>query len=217
MGYYVDDGAADLDYLRNRLYATDLIPSHQALLEGIDKNFAALELAGCKSMRELRARLKNAKAISSLAEQSGVDLNYLNLLRRAVEGFFPKPKPLAAFDWLDLGVVDKLEKAGIKDSRQLHLAAGCGAETLGAKIGLDADALAELIALSDLSRAQWVSPAFARALYAAGYDNAAKVAAADAETLCQAIEDANAKARFYNGKIGLRDVKRLITAASYVP
>jgi hypothetical protein len=43
------------------------------------------------------------------------------------------------------------------------------------------------------------------------------VAAAEAEDLCEALEVVNEGDRFFKGKIGLRDIKRLIRAASYVP
>jgi hypothetical protein len=50
----------------------------------------------------------------------------------------------------------------------------------------------------------------------AGYDSAAKVAAADFEDLHQALIRVNEGNRFFKGKIGLRDIKRLIQAAGYV-
>lgn len=82
------------------------------------------------------------------------------------------------------------------------------------KIG---DNTLEILArLADLMRVQWVSPTFARMLIVAGYGNVAKVAAANADDLCKALSSINAGDRFFKGKIGLRDVKRLVQAASYV-
>ena len=215
MGYHIDEDRTKLGDLRKRLEATDLIPSHQPLLDGIGRNFAALEKAGCTSLRALRTRLKNAKAIAALAKDADVDACYLSLLRRVVEGFFPKPQPLSAFDWLKAGTLAKLKKAGITNTEQLHLAGGPAALTK--KTRLTAKELSKPVALADLSRVQWVSPTFARVLVAAGFDRAAKIARAEPEALCKAVETANENARFYKGKVGLRDVKRLIVAASYVP
>ncbi len=217
MSYYINQDSDGLGDLQKRLESTDLIPSHQPLLEGITHNFAALERAGCKSIRELRSRLKNAKTIALLANNSGVDPNYLNLLRRVVEGFFPKPQLMIAFDWLDKNTLAKLEKAGIKNTEQLYLAACSDIATLTKMTGLHSKDLSEPIALSDLSRVQWVSPTFARVLVASGFDNAAKVANANPEVLYAAVTKANESARFYKGKIGVRDMKRLVAAASYAP
>lgn len=217
MSFTNDDEATSLEDVRRRLEATDLIPSHQPLLADISRKFAALEKCGCSSLRELRARLKSAKGMAALAKDSGVGRDYLTLLRRAVEGFFPKPQPLAAFPWLSAGTVAKLKKVGVQKTDELHHAARLGLARLASKAGLDVKDLAEPVALSELSRIQWVSPHLARALVAAGFDRSSKVAKASPETLSQAVAEANQAGGFYKGKIGLRDVQRLIVAASYVP
>lgn len=217
MGYYIDEEATSLKQVRERLESTDLIPSQEALLGGIRGNFAALKKAGVSSVAELRLALKNSKSIASLAAKSGVEQKYLELLRRTVAGWFPKPQPLRAFDWLDISVASKLEQAGIKNTEQLYSAAARGKAALAKKAGLSANDMTELLALSELSRIQWVSPTFARVLVAAGYKTAKKVAGANPERLCEAVVAANENARFYKGKVGLRDIKRLVAAAAYVP
>lgn len=58
---------------------------------------------------------------------------------------------------------------------------------------------------------------FARVLVASGFDSAPKVAGADPDALYEAVATANENARFYKGKVGLRDMKRLVVAASFVP
>lgn len=121
------------------------------------------------------------------------------------------------FDWLDASLLAKLANVGIENTEQLHLAASSGRGLLAKKIGVRVDDLAEALALADLSRVQWVSPTFARVLVAAGFDSAAKVASADAEDLCKAVAKANENSKYYKGKVGLRDIKRLVAAASYVP
>jgi hypothetical protein len=53
-------------------------------------------------------------------------------------------------------------------------------------------------------------------LVTAAYDSASKVAAADAEVLYKALSRVNAGDKFFKGKIGLRDVNRLVQAAGYI-
>jgi hypothetical protein len=53
-------------------------------------------------------------------------------------------------------------------------------------------------------------------LVAAAYDSASKVAAAEAEGLYEALLRVNAGDKFFKGKIGLRDVKRLVQAAGHI-
>ncbi len=217
MKYYIDASSTNLDDLQTRLQATDLIPSHQPLLEGMAKKMGLLKKAGVNSLTDLRARMKSKKSLASLADDSGVDPDYLVLLRRVVEGFFPKPQALKVFDWLEKNTVVKLEKVGVSNTLQLFETASSGADALVKNAGLKKKDLSELIALSDLSRVQWVSPTFARVLVVAGFTKAAAVAKAKPEVLYDAIMRANEDALFYKGKVGLRDIKRLVVAATYVP
>ncbi len=103
------------------------------------------------------------------------------------------------------------------NTRTLFEAASDGADALAKEIGADVDDLTELVAIADLCRIQWVSAKYARALLAAGHTSAAAVAKADPETLFHAIANTNQRAKFYRGTVGLRDVKRLVAAAAYVP
>ncbi len=217
MGYYINDRSTSLDDLQARLEATDLVPSLQPLLDGLTKKMDALKKAGVTSVADLRTRMKTKKSLSTLADDSGIDTNHLVLLRRAIEGFFPKPQPLKVFDWLDQDTVLKLEQAGVKNTLQFYEGALSDAGGLAKRAGIQRKNLSELLALSDLSRVQWVSPTFARTLVAAGFTSAEKVSKADPRILNDAIMQANENARFYKGKVGLRDIKRLIDAAAYAP
>ncbi len=216
-GYYLDDEATGLDALRERLEATDLIPSQKPLLDGIEDKMTALQRAGIASVADLRAALKSKKSLATLSKTSGIDLNYLQLLRRTVNGFFPKPRALREFEWLKSSLIERLESAGIKNTRQLFEAASRDVSAFAKKTGANPKKLEEVFELSDLSRVQWVSPTFARTLVAAGVSSAAAVAKADPEALFEAIAKANQGAKFYKGKVGLRDVRRLVSAAAYVP
>lgn len=78
------------------------------------------------------------------------------------------------------------------------------------------DALDSFARYSDLSRVQWVSPTTARWLVEAQCESAADLAAYDADELSDALIRVNQDNRFFKGRIGLRDVRRLIQSASYV-
>jgi hypothetical protein len=82
--------------------------------------------------------------------------------------------------------------------------------------GVDAENIKMLAQLANLTRVQWVSPTFARMLIDAGYHSCSELVAADADELCEALERLNVGGKFFKGKIGLRDIKRLIHAASYI-
>ena len=219
MAYYIDAGKVSLDDLKKRIEDTDLVPSRASLLDGIDLKLKALEQQGITTLANLRNELKNSKRLEAVSNATGIETQYLVLLRREIEGYFPKPSALKVFDWLPKGAIAILEENGIRDTNALYKAASSvnGRTELAKLTGVDISILEAFVRLADLTRVQWVSPTVARMLVEAGYDSASKVAAADADDLCQALMHVNEGDRFFKGKIGLRDIKRLIRAASYVP
>lgn len=216
MGYYINADTVSLNSLQKRLQETDLIPSHEPLLIGIAEKMGLLVKADIGSLADLRVALKTIKSSKLLSKSSGVDTDYLLLLRRVVNGFFPKPRALKDIDWLDTKSLAGLSKVGVKNTQQLYDRAFASGDDLAEEAGINSGDLSRLLEISDLCRIQWVSPVFARAIVAAGITNVDMVATADPETLYGAITKANEGAAYYKGKIGLRDIRRLVTAASYV-
>ena len=208
---------ASLDELSKRIETSDLVPSRACLACRTQEKMRLLEGQGIDTLGALRKELKSAKRIAALAEATGIDASYLHLLRREIESYVPKPVALVAFDWLPKDEIAKLERCGIRDTASLHDAASAenGLFRIEETTRIDSATLGHLCQLADLMRIQWVSPTFARMLAEAGYGSAAKVAAAHADSLCEAVARINAGARFFNGKIGLRDIRRLIHAARY--
>ncbi len=184
MAYHINAEEVSLDDLQKRLEATDLIPSRVSLMEDLAIKMKALEKQGITTLAVLRDALKNPKRLAAVAEATGIDEQYLVLLRREIEGYFPDPVPLSKFDWLPKGDIEKLERKGINDTAKLYNAAGTAHQRaeLAKSAGVSMVTVDTLAHLSDLTRVQWVSPNFARMLMAAGCDSAAKVAAANAET-----------------------------------
>ncbi|HDR17099.1 MAG TPA: DUF4332 domain-containing protein [Desulfobacteraceae bacterium] len=219
MTYHIDAERVSLDELRKRIEETDLVPSRASLLDGIIAKMKVLEQHGITTLASLRKELKNSNRLEALSKTTDIDMQYLILLRREIEGYFPKPSALKAFDWLPGGEIAKLEGKGIRHAAALYEAASSieSRTELAKSTGVDVAILEALVRLADLTRVQWVSPTAARMLVEAGYDSASKVAAADAEDLCEALVRVNEGDRFFKGKIGLRDIKRLVRAASYVP
>lgn len=218
MTYHIDAEHISLDDLRKRIEATDLVPSRACLTDKIREKMKDLEKQGIKTLAPLRNELKNSKRLASVAEATGIDTQYLTLLRREVESYFPKPAALKVFDWLPKDEIVKLEQNEIRNTATLYEMTNSAKKLfeLAESTGVDTATLEILARLADLMRVQWVSPTFARMLIVAGYDSAAKVAAANADDLCEALSRINAGDRFFKGKIGLRDIKRLVQVANYV-
>ncbi len=218
MTYHINAEKVSLDAVQKRLEVTDLVPSRASLRENIAIKMKALEKQGITTLAGLRNELKNAKRLTAVAKTTGIDDQYLVLLRREIESYFPKPVALKTITWLPKDEIAKLEQNGIGDTAMLYGAANNAQKRteLAKSTGVTLATLETLARLADLMRVQWVSPTFAQMLIAAGYDSATKIAGADADVLCESLARVNAGAKFFKGKIGLRDIKRLVLAASYV-
>lgn len=202
-----------LEEVRERIEGTDLIPSREVLKRGSVAQFAILLREGIHTLDELRAAVRTAKRMEGLAARLGLDVEYMTQLKREIESWAPKPVPLAEFAELAGEAVAALEEMGIRNTIQLYEAAGSA--ELASIGGMDGQ-VEKLVQLAELTRIQWVNGTFARMLLEAGYDSPASLAAADAESVCRAVAEVNARGRYFNGKIGVRDMRRLVGAAGYV-
>ncbi|MBI9049875.1 MAG: DUF4332 domain-containing protein [Anaerolineaceae bacterium] len=218
MSYHIDDEQVTLTALRKRIESNDLVPSRVALLDGITEKFELLETQGIRTFDKLRYELKNPKRLNALATASKIDQAYLVLLRREIESYFPKPFKLTEFTWMPQEEIQKLVEHGLNNSAAFYEAtmSDADASALQVATNVDAEILQKLRKLVNLTRVQWVSPNTARMIILSGYSSAAELAAADADELAAGLNRVNEGGRFYKGKIGMRDIKRLIHAAGYV-
>jgi hypothetical protein len=218
MAYHLDAEKISLDDLQKRIEASDLVPSRASLLDGLGLKMKSLEKQGITTLARLRNELKTAKRLEALAKSTGIGTEYLTLLRREVEGWFPKPSLLKDFDWLPKSEIAKLERDGIRDSAALYEATNNKSKrtALAKSTGVDLATLETFAQLVDLTRVQWVSPTTARMLLETGCTGSTKLAKMNADELYEFLARVNLGNIFFKGKIGLRDVKRLILAASYV-
>lgn len=218
MSYYPDFSGLDLRYLERRLTGVEPIPSQLALRENLGPRLAALRKAGIHTCMELLAAVKTPKARAELSLASGIDGEYLALLKRFLEGQRPKPHPLSEFSGIDPHTLKALAARDMRSTAELFDALQ-GAKDLAAlakELGIGAPRLTELYELSDLCRIQWVGPSYALLLRAAGYKDPRAIAKADPETLRSRVCDANASLGISKVNIGLKDSARLVALAGFV-
>lgn len=218
MTYHIVAEEISLNDLQKRIVSTDLVPSRACLRDNIAEKMKILEKQGTTTLASLRNALKNANRLAALAEATGIEPHYLILLRREIEGYFPKPIALKTFDWLSEEEKMTLEQAGANNTVALYKMTNSTEKRseLASSTGMETEKIEALAQLADLTRVQWVSPTASRMLIEAGYHSPADLAAADADELYDALAQVNADGKYYKGTIGLRDIKRLIHTASYV-
>ncbi len=215
MGYYIDLKSISIDKYKEILKTTELIPSWKVLGENIDKNLNVIKKQHIENLDKLLATLKDKDKIQEFSKQSGLPTNYLEVLKRAVNGFRQKPNRIKDFTCIPEVVANKLDKLGIKNTLKLYdeiLTRPKRAE-FSRETGISKDEMIRLTKLTDLSRIRWVNHTFAYVLLEAGYDTAEKVANADYKKLYETIKKLNEERKIYNAHIGERDMKMVIESA----
>lgn len=206
-----------LDEVKERILSSDLVPSRASLADDTDQLFDMIAKTGIHTLADLQKMIRNQSKIELFCSQGSISLEKMILLRREVESYRPKSFKLAEVEWLPRDEIGRLINLGISTSEDVlkELEAVEDVEHLAYKTRVKLDVLNHLVNLCNLAKVQWVSLNFARMLIEAGYAYPQVIAAADAEKLCNDLERINPDGKFFNGKIGKRDIKRLIHATQY--
>ena len=218
MSFYINADKISLSVLRRKIEETDLVPSRTTLLDNLEINFDKLKKSNISNLSDLRREMKTSRKIELLSKSSGVDYDYLTLLRREIEGYFPKPQKLQSFGILDAKIIHQLEADNLKNSVLLYEAINTPEKrsALAKSHQIDIQLIESMYSLVNLTRIRWVSPLAARMLISAEYDSPKKIANANYNDLHASLDTANKENKFFKGTIGMRDIKRLINAATYI-
>ncbi len=214
MGYYFDMSAVGIDDYKSMLLNRYLIPSQLVLIEDIEGYFDLLKDQSIPTMAKLYDRLNTKKKIGLLADVTGIPMDYLVVLKRAIGSHIPPARKLADYPTLKADIKVVLLEQGIKDSKKLYeyLYATTYEEVLEA-LHLELLELKQVASLMDVTRLRYVSPLFATALVEAGYTNVRQIAKADGDILFQAIIKVNDEKHIYKGNIGRKDIQFLVEDA----
>ena len=215
MGYYIDLKSISIDKYKEILQTTELIPSWKVLGENIDNNLNIIKNQHIENLDELLAALKDKDKIQEFSKQSGLPADYLEVLKRVVNGYKQKPNQIKDFTCIPEVVSNKLDKLGIKNTLKLYdeILTHQKRTEFSQKTGISEDETIRLTKLTDLSRIRWVNHTFAYVLLESGFDTAEKVANADYKKLYETITKLNEERKIYNAHIGERDIKMVVESA----
>ena len=219
MGYYINFEKVSLSDYKMRLLKVHLVPSRMLLRDNIDEQFAFIAGAGISNIDEFLTAVKTSAKLQDFIEKSGVEENYLKILKREINSTIPKPNKFIDFPNLEAETVEKLENIGIKKTSELYeqILTPNNRTVFAEKSGLSSESVLRLAQLTDLSRVQWVNHTFAAMLYELGYETAEMMAAADPETLHTELNRLNKEKNIYHHGFGLADMERCIFAAGEIP
>jgi hypothetical protein len=189
--YHINPTDFTLQRLADSLMDRELIPSRQPLKEGLETKLKLLDDIGIKNLEDLLKALKNKGKLEDLSLKTGISREYLTLLRREANSYFPNPVPLKKFSGISPDDIQKLENLGIKHSRHLFERVGTEEKrsSLSEKTGISMVSLRELVGLSDLVRAYGVGPVFARILYDTGIKSIRELVMKSPREIIQLYED----------------------------
>lgn len=219
MGYYVDFKTISLEDLKTELKEFDMIPSWEVLLDDIDEKFDIFLNGGFKSVSDLDNELKSKAKISEFSANYNIDEHYLTILKRMIGGYNSKPIKLGDIPEITEKVLRKFYEIGIKNTEQLYpfILTNNDRQALASRLNISIEIIVYLASMTDLTRIRWVNQTFAYVLVKTGYDTIQKVVSAKAEDLYDKIASFNKTEKVYKGKIGIRDMSRLIYCAKVVP
>ena len=217
--YHINLKEISLDQFRQTLKQAELIPSRRILKEQIDQRFERLQAQGISNLKDLLSAAKNAKKIAVLSNNTGLSEEYLTILRREVNALIPQPKNLRDYPGIEPAVIEKLGKRGIRNSKQLFLAARNKQERIQLSQAADIDPtkLLEMVKLADLSRVYGVGPIFARLLFDIGTETVESLAQADSEQLFRQLEKKYLEAGYSKADFKERDIRLCIRMAKDLP
>ena len=89
--YHLNSAAYTLQQLRDQLRPLTLIPSRKPLTVNLENQFDLLHKVGINALEDVLTALKTRKKTEVFSRESGIDIEYLNLLRREANSDLPNP------------------------------------------------------------------------------------------------------------------------------
>ena len=219
MGYYIDLEQISIDEYQRYIEKSDLLPSRRIIKENLSERFSYFKNIGITNVLELQRTLKKNDKLTELAKINCFSTDYLKILLREINSIQPKPTKISEFKGISPETIKTLEKHGFQNTFKLFdkIKTKNNRNELAKITGISAEEILELTKLTDLSRIRWVGATFARMLYDIGIDTAEKAANSNFTDLHLKINQTNKEKKYFNGNIGLNDMKLLVNAAKEIP
>jgi len=219
MGYYIDLEHISIDKYQQYIEKSDLLPSRRIIKENLSERFSYFKNIGITNVLELQRMLKKNDKLTELAKINCFSTDYLKILLREINSIQPKPTKISEFKGISPDTIKTLEKHGFQNTFKLFdkIKTKNNRNELAKITGISAEEILELTKLTDLSRIRWVGATFARMLYDIGIDTVEKAANSNFTDLHLKINQTNKEKKYFNGNIGLNDMKLLVNAAKEIP
>lgn len=168
--YHMDLGRLSLDWYQEGLAAKELMPGRRVLHDNLDQRFALIRGRGVETLGQLVEVLRTKPRLQRFAQRTGLEEEYLVILKRDAMSYIPAPVKLDRFPGVDAALVRSLANMGVKHSKHLFERIGDSRDlpALAAQARVDEAGLRALYELSDLVRVYGVGPVFAGIIHDEG-------------------------------------------------
>ena len=217
--YHVDLEQFSLERFRHILETGKVLPSRKILKEKIPERFAILESMGIRNLKELIGTLRTKKKGERFSLESGLPQDYLNMLKRQTRIYTPNPVSLKDIPGIAPEYIERLAAVGIKHTKHLFERAKLKRDRaeLSRLVDVPSDVLLELVKMSDLARAGWVGPIFARLIYEAGANTLEELSKRSPEELFERLRAVNDEQKLTKGSFSVKDIASCIEMAKDLP
>ena len=217
--YSVNTTKFSLDKLRDALKTKDILPGRKVLKEQLNERFDLLKSEGIESLFDLLDVLKSKTKIEQFASKTGLDTDYLTILRREANSYVSVPVRLIDLPIVETDTIMKLDSIGIRDSKQLFIKAAqlSDREQLAVNYNIQIETLTELVQLSDLIRITGVGPVFARIILDSGIGSVGEFLANDPEDLFVRLTKTNNEKSLTKAKFTRKDIDYCIELGKDLP
>ncbi len=191
--YHMDLEKFSIKKFRNIIQTSDLLPSEKILKEKITECFKKLESMKIKNLRILLDVLSTKKKIEIFSQESGLSIEYLTILRRRAGNYNPRPIQLKKMPGIKPEFIGYLASYGITNTKKLFEIGRStkGRNEISELTGVPPGVVMEMVKLSDLARAPYVGPVYARIFYEAGVDTLEKITENSPEVLWARLRAVN--------------------------
>ena len=217
--YFIDTDKFSIDKFRNILLTKEILPGRIILKEDLDERFDILKTKKIKTLSDLLETLKTKQKIDRFSKETGLNVEYLTILRREANSYVSVPVKLIDLPFIETDIISKLELHGIRDSKQLveNAAKLKDRQNLSEKHNLAFDKLSELVCLCDLVRKTGVGPVFAGIIYDSGINTVKNFLSYDAIELFERLTKTNSEKGFTKVKFTQKDIEYCIELGRDLP
>jgi len=207
--YSIELNKISLDEFEQILTSVDLLPGRRILLNHLAEVIERLKQKGVFHLEALRKLLQNKRQYPELAETLSVSMDYLVVLNREINGYMSKPNPLSELDVFSDTELEKLQKAGIKSTKDFYeqCLSKTARQELSARLSLPAEQIILALELSDLLRMNGVGPVYARILREMGIKSVSDYECQDSAEILEKYQKVNEEKQYIKVKLGIKDVE----------